>query len=53
MVAVNPGTDAVLETYTRILDALVGAVMEGTVSEGQIDQSLMRVLRLRQSLALD
>jgi beta-N-acetylhexosaminidase len=37
-------------TYGRIIDAMVEAVMSGLVSEDQVDQSLVRVLALRQSL---
>ena len=39
-------------TYGRIIDALVDAVISGKVSEERIDESLLRVLALRQSLPL-
>ena len=50
LTAVDPGVDPELETYDRMMDALVQAVESGGVSEQQVDQSLDRVLRLRQGL---
>lgn len=51
LVAIDPGRDPVEETYTRIIDALVDAVVSGQVPTEQVDQSLLRVLRLRSGLA--
>jgi beta-N-acetylhexosaminidase len=48
MLAVDPGDED--EVYALVVDAMVQAVADGLVSEEQVDASLMRVLRLRQSL---
>jgi beta-N-acetylhexosaminidase len=50
LTAVDPGTDPELETYDRMMDALIEAVESGMVSEQSVDESLHRVLRLRQGL---
>ena len=50
LTAVDPGTDPELETYDRMMDALIEAVESGMVSEESVDESLHRVLRLRQGL---
>jgi len=51
MVVVHPREAPSYPTYARIIDALELAVISGVVSEDQVDDSLMRVLTLRQSLA--
>jgi len=51
LVAIDPGRDPLEQTYARIIDALVDAVASGQVPIGQVDQSLLRVLRLRSGLA--
>jgi beta-N-acetylhexosaminidase len=50
MLALDLGEVSILDTYNAIADALVAAVVEGRVSEAQVDESLTRVLRLRASL---
>lgn len=50
LVAVDPGEDPDLSTYTRVVDALTLAVMTGEVSQEHIERSLERVLRLRSGL---
>lgn len=50
MLAVDPATDPTYETYTLMLDALEQAVVDGRVSEDQVDTSLRRVLALRSVL---
>lgn len=50
MVAVSQGEDPDFSTYSAIVDSLVAAVESGLVSEEQVDESLLRVLLLRDSL---
>lgn len=50
LTAVDPGIDPEFETYDRIMDALVVAVETGVVRVEQVNESLDRVLRLRQGL---
>ena len=50
LLAVDPGRDPSYETYTLMLDAMERAVLDGAVSEDQVDASLRRVLTLRSVL---
>ena len=50
MLAVDPANDPTYETYTLMLDAMEQAVVDGVVSEEQVEQSLRRVLTLRSGL---
>ena len=50
MLAVDPARDPGYETYRDMVDAMEQAVMDGLVSEEQVDASLRRVLSLRQNL---
>jgi beta-N-acetylhexosaminidase len=52
MVMVDPADRPGYFTYDRIIDALVAAVVSGEISEEQVDASLLRVLALRDSLAI-
>jgi len=51
LVVVDASEHPTYPSYGRIIDALVEAVASGVVSEEQVDQSLVRVLALRQSLS--
>jgi hypothetical protein len=50
MLALDPAVDHTYETYTLMLDAMEQAVLDGVVSEEQVEQSLRRVLTLRSGL---
>ena len=52
MLAVDPARDPSYQTYTLMLDAMEQAVLEGLVSEEQVEQSLRRVLTLRSVLGM-
>jgi beta-N-acetylhexosaminidase len=50
MLAVDPAVDPTYETYTLMLDAMEQAVVDGAVSEEQVETSLRRVFALRTGL---